>query len=230
MKLTEKILSFKFSWLLIGCGLFFATASIFYCAAYSEVDFVRVLINFWQKFLSIVRENPYLLLPVIGVCPAFGFPISPLYVLCGLAFGNFWGLLIASVGISVNLVISYAIGRSFVRKFLIEKCLNGININLPKLQKSKNPTKLIFIVRLIPGLPFVVQNYTLSSMEGVRFKQYFWISLAIQVLWASAFVTTGQEWISGKIGLLGISIFLVLTVLTRYLYKKFSKEKPVDVI
>ncbi len=111
--------------------------------------------------------------PVIYLL-AYGQPIVPLpgsimTIAGGLAFGTAWGMLAALCGGTIRacseFLVARLLGREAVAKLLkgkVAKCDEKI---------GEHGFKTVFVLRLIPNLPFGVQNYGLG-LSCVRFRAY----------------------------------------------------------
>ena len=97
---------------------------------------------------------------------------SPLLIISGILFGQFFGTLISVISISVGALILYSIGNFFFRD-LVKKILEQ-KFNKYILLFKKNDFFYFFIYRLIGGLgvPFGLQNL-IPILFGMKKLNYF---------------------------------------------------------
>ena len=92
-----------------------------------------------------------------------------------------------------------------------------------------NLWKLALMLRITPGVPLFVQNYTLGLL-GVPLLHSLAIALPISALYASGFVLTGGAIFKGHIGLVvaGVSILAAASIginlARKYFFKKGEKN------
>ncbi|MBI3321320.1 MAG: TVP38/TMEM64 family protein [Candidatus Omnitrophica bacterium] len=150
---------------------------------------------------------------------AYGQPIIPLpaslmTIAGGLAFGPFWGMLASLVGATIRACTEFGVARLFGRD-AVAKLLRG---NIARLDQhiGKNGFQTVLLIRLIPNVPFDLQNYGLG-FSRVRFVPYALATLLGMVPGSFAFVYLGYSLTDPKrIWKLLIAILLVigLTVVT----------------
>ncbi len=104
----------------------------------------------------------------------YGQPIVPLPdsimpLAAGLAFGPAWGTAAALTGATIRASSEFLVARLLGRD-AVAKLLKG---NVAKLDQriSENGFRTVLLIRLIPNLPFDVQNYGLGFTQ-VRFPAY----------------------------------------------------------
>lgn len=177
------------------------------------------------------ESHPLWLIAGMALLPLVPFPISPLWILAGIRFGFVGGLAACSVAMVVNLCLAYAIAGLLGRP-VINRLLGWTGYSLPKIPRT-DETKWIFLLRITPGIPLVVQNYTLG-VARVHFWLYLSISLAVQVSYAAAFLLFGSALFSGTTGwaisggLLAISLFIVFRLVQKRLAARVAQPAPVD--
>jgi uncharacterized membrane protein YdjX (TVP38/TMEM64 family) len=153
---------------------------------------------------------------------ALGVPAFPLYLIAG----GVWGaaaLPFIAVALLIHLSLVYFISHTFLQRFLHRL----INRFLPASRQTRlsllGPRQLTVLVRVIPGLPLFVQSYFLAFC-GVPFGVCLVWSLAIQLPFAYAMSTAGKAALSGQWWMFSVAViaFILLGVLLRLLYKRFS--------
>lgn len=174
--------------------------------------------------------HPALLLAAIAILPLFGFPVSPLLLLCGLAQdgeqNKMLGMLIGVVGIALNDALGYGIAswlREPVQRFLVRKKI--IVPNIP----DKDAAKVVILFRVTPGFPLPFQNFLLG-LACVPFFTYMWASLLPQTVIVAGFVLTGGAIFEGQWGmmLLGISLIIVFAIAGRIIMQQRKKKAALN--
>ncbi|XP_052292113.1 uncharacterized protein LOC102622867 isoform X4 [Citrus sinensis] len=107
----------------------------------------------WGPLVLIIAYVPLTVLAI---------PASILTLGGGYLFGLPLGVVADSVGATIGATAAFLIGRTFGRSFVISKLKN-----YPKFQAvagaiQKSGFKIIFLLRLVPLLPFNILNYLLS--------------------------------------------------------------------
>jgi len=182
-----------------------------------------------QELLRRLGEvHPIYMCLLIVVGPAIGMPVSVLYLLSGALYGVKAGLLIIAVGLFGNLLLTYFLSAKIFHKFFKKMLLKrGFN---PVIKES-NMTKLVLLIRLIPGTPLVVQNYLLGMLKA-PLKSYLFLSWVLLYPWAIVFLMSGNAAVEGQFRLLalGIALFFVFIFLTKFLTSRYveSKRKSVE--
>lgn len=154
--------------------------------------------------------------------PLLPLPASLMIMTSGLAFGPFWGTVVALVGSTIRACGEFALARRFGRQ-MVSKLFKG---TLAKLDRTiaANGFATVLLIRLIPNLPFDLQNYGLGFSQ-VRFWPFAWATVIGIVPGCFAFVYFGYSltdlrniW---KLGL-AVTIILALMVIQRY----FARRVP----
>ena len=97
--------------------------------------------------------------------------------------------------------------------------------SLPEMSEH-NMVRLGLILRLTPGIPYVLQNILLGIL-GMRFRDYLLVSIPTTSLWTACFVITGGAIFKGQLwwAITGIVILIVVILATRM----WSRKNPADV-
>lgn len=128
-----------------------------------------------------------LLFAAVSVLPALMLPVSPLLALCGLILGPVWGVLIAGIGMMTNALATYLIARKF-RPWVARK-VSRWGFTLPKIQRTRL-AYLMIPLRVIPGTPFVVQNY-LIGLSGAKPADFARWVLILEIPCSAPYVFIG---------------------------------------
>lgn len=101
--------------------------------------------------------------------PVIPLPASVMTITGGLAFGPMWGTLAALLGATTRACSQFAVARVLGRE-AVSKLLKGRIAALDE-QIGAHGFRTVLLIRVIPNLPFDVQNYALG-FSRVRFLPY----------------------------------------------------------
>ena len=150
----------------------------------------------------------------------FGQPIVPLpatamLALAGVVFGKAWGPVAGLAGASLRACAAFAVARLLGRD-MVARFLRGHVARLDATL-SRHAFKAVLFIRLIPNVPFDIQNYALSFSK-VRFAPYALATvlglIPAAVAYAylgDSFTETGHTW---KVAL-AVCLVVILAVLPR---------------
>jgi len=162
------------------------------------------------------------------------FPIASLLSLIG---GFLYGTWIGGIGIiiggTLGSFIVFLLAKSFFHDYITKKLLHKYPFINQYFQK--NELELMFLIRLIPGIPFFAQNLILAGLGGKRVKFLFTTLLGLSP-WAMIFASIGQGleviFIEGQAlsfaliakpeYLIPLSLIIVLVVFILIFKKKFK--------
>ena len=182
--------------------------------------------NFLFSFLIFTFSYCFLI-----VC---NFPIASLLSLIG---GFLYGTWIGGIGIiiggTLGSFIVFLLAKSFFHDYITKKLLHKYPFINQYFQK--NELELMFLIRLIPGIPFFAQNLILAGLGGKRVKFLFTTLLGLSP-WAMIFASIGQGleviFIEGQAlsfaliakpeYLIPLSLIIVLVVFILIFKKKFK--------
>lgn len=185
--------------------------------------------------LAWVRKlGPWPFFTLMALLPAVGAPLSLFTLTVGPLFAPALGLpvviILALVSVAVNLVLTYVLARWLLRPWM-ERLCGWLGFNIPEVAEADHRS-LVILVRVTPGTPHALQNYLLG-MAKIPFATYFFISWLVASLYACAFIVFGDALAHGKGKgvLLGVSLFVALTVGVKFLRKKLArKSSPPDIV
>jgi uncharacterized membrane protein YdjX (TVP38/TMEM64 family) len=187
----------------------------------------------WERVMTAVREaGPFAFFSAMAILPGLGAPMLAFSLPAGKFFGEtlgmpmvvFWTL----VATTVNLLLTYAVARRGLRPVL-QALVQRLGYQLPKVE-SGDAIDLIVLVRLTPGVPFVVQNYLLGLTE-IPAVRYLTVSCLLVLPQAVAFVIFGNALMSGQGRLVLAAVGLLAAVsagthLVRRHYGAKRKQAP----
>lgn len=178
--------------------------------------------------LNWCRENPAGLFLAIAILPGFACPASPLLILAGIVWGSTAsGCALAISAILLNITWTHWLSAGPCRT-LVSRIL-GERWERWQSMPRTNLWKLALMLRITPGVPLFVQNYTLGLL-GVPILHSLAIALPISGLYTSGFVLTGGAIFKGQIGLViaGISLLAAATIAINLARKYFIKDGEKD--
>jgi len=127
------------------------------------IDPVRV--TEWLRAAGSSWWAPLVFLGVYVIFSLTFVPVLPLAVAAALTWGWFWGGMIELVVAIVAAVPPYMIARSTASSWIEQKMKERFGINYDRVRIRATST--LFLLRLIPVLPFSAVNY-LSGLAAIR--------------------------------------------------------------
>lgn len=153
----------------------------------------------------------------------------PVVVVGGLVYGVM-GIIYTMIGASLGLVSAFLISRYLLRDRLEKRFRN--NSIYQKINKglSEDGWFILAVTRLLPIFPFGIQNY-IYGLTSISFIQYSILSIififpgtCVFTLLAGA-IASGNLKTAGKLSLIASIIFLILTIVTKFISKKIAKKE-----
>ncbi|XP_031263760.1 uncharacterized protein LOC116121993 [Pistacia vera] len=120
----------------------------------------------------------------------FAIPASILTLGGGYLYGLPIGFIIDSVGGTVGATAAFLIGRTFGRSYVISKLKNYPKFQAVTMAIQNSGFKIVFLLRLVPLLPFTILNYLLS-VTPVHIGKYMLASWLGMMPSTSALVYVG---------------------------------------
>ena len=114
----------------------------------------------------------FLILAIIWVLMAgFGSPVA---LLAGFIFGQWLGIMIVAMSLTIGATLLYIFANYFLKDFIKNKFL----IKFKKLEKKFKKAEFIYLLayRFIGGIPFALSN-VLPCIFNVKIKNFFWATL-----------------------------------------------------
>ena len=144
---------------------------------------------------------------------AYGQPLVPLPAsimtgLGGALFGRGWGTLAALIGATLRAAMEFLVARLLGRD-VVAKLLKGQVAALDQ-KLGQNSFRAVFLIRLIPNLPFDIQNYGFGFSQ-VRPAPYLAATFLGIMPGCFVFVYLGESLTDPKqIWKLGVAIALII--------------------
>ena len=186
-------------------------------------EFLSVI---WSKFSSILVNNGFLLFSGIIILPAFILPVSPLLVFAGIwgeTNGTYKAGIFATISLSFNCIWTYWLARLCGLKIVNKFYFFWKKRKFDDIQKVNSSFwELALILRLTPGMPFILTNYILGALK-MQFIPYLLISIPILLVTSLGYTIATVGIIDGNYKYLGGGVALLLSI---YLISKiFLKNK-----
>ena len=177
MEKSEKIKLFigLFYLILVGIFLYFLFSK-FSFQQLTSYEFIRENINY---FLKIKNNNTFLIsiffliFTILWVFPFLGFG-SPVALLGGFILGQWLGVLIVVLGLSIGATFLYIFGNYFLKDFVREKFLNKFE-NL-EIRFKKSEFNYLLLYRFIGGIPWQL-SCILPTIFNVKISNFFFATL-----------------------------------------------------
>lgn len=189
--------------------------------------------NFFDR-LNEVLDKPlapliYGLIYVLGVI--FAVPGLPITVFSGVFFGFWTGSIVAiiasNIGVNITFIISRYLGNSFFQKW--SKKFTYLNSLDEKFYE--NGFQVMFLLRIIPLVPFNALNYT-AGLTRISMKNYSSASLLGMMPGSMLYVYFGASAIDIKNNPFGIIVSILLlvifTIVSLFLKKHSSLKDMSD--
>ncbi len=156
----------------------------------------------------IVGYGPLPFFGVMFVALFFGSPVTPFLVLAGI-----YGLEVAITGclfaITLNVMLTWFVSGRWLRPFF-ERLVERFGYKIPHFRK-RDMIQAGVLIRLTPGLPFVLQNYLLG-LARMPFKWYLIVSLPIVYIMDVSVILFGDALLRGDVGVIVVAVFLILMI------------------
>ena len=142
----------------------------------------------------------------MAVLPVVGFPMLPFALAAGPVFGPVLGvpavIACAVAAVLVNVTLSYALAARWLRPPIL-RLLERLGYPLPPLPTGSD-WQIVWLVRLMPGLPFWTQSYLLGLMR-LPLVPYLVVSTLLPAGYISGTIVFGDALFKGhmKHALLG---------------------------
>lgn len=177
-----------------------------------------------ETVLAYVRDaGPVTFFMAMAVLPAVGFPLLPFALTAGPAFGPSLGIveviLLSALAVMANAALAYGIAARWLAPFVERR--RG---RLP-LPSAGTTFHLVFILRLVPGLPFWVQSYLLGLFRA-PFLPYMVVSTLVPAGYLTGVILCSTAWLQGRREIAGFAFGAILLVGTvmHWVRKHYAAE------
>jgi len=118
------------------------------------------------------------------------FPFaSILSLIGGFLYGTWYGGFGIVIGGTIGSFVVFKIAKLYFHDYISNKILKKYSVISDYFQK--NELELMLLIRLIPGVPFFIQNLILAGL-GAKSAKFFYTTLFALTPWAIVFASLGQ--------------------------------------
>lgn len=184
------------------------------------------LFSRFDSFAKGFSDSPVLFWLLMSIGCAFAFPLSICYLFAGAAFGFGAGWLLSLGVLAVSSALGYWLGVFFVPKSFPERVAAKFGISTDFSERAM--FNVNFAVRVIPGIPYWVQNVFLGAIRS-KFPLYMFVNIAAQGAIAGAMNFVGSSLSDGGYGKYAAFAVLVAVLAAFHIcanlrYKKIRAE------
>ncbi len=186
MNLSKKLLFFfLLTIILILWIIYFLNKDFFQLHTFfSNLEIIQnfILQNFFVSIFIVILSYSFLIM-----C---NFPFASLLsMINGFLFGTWIGGTISIVGGTLGAFGVFLIAKFFFLDFIKNKFLN--KYSYIENYFNKNDLELMMLIRIIPAIPFFLQNLILAGL-GAHNKKFFYTTLIGLAPWSFIFGSIGQ--------------------------------------
>ena len=186
MNLSKKLLIFfLITIIVILWTIYFLNKDFFQLHTFfSNLEIIQnfILQNFFVSIFIVILSYSFLIM-----C---NFPFASLLsMINGFLFGTWIGGTISIVGGTLGAFGVFLIAKFFFLDFIKNKFLN--KYSYIEYYFNKNDLELMMLIRIIPAIPFFLQNLILAGL-GAHNKKFFYTTLIGLAPWSFIFGSIGQ--------------------------------------
>ena len=186
MNLSKKLLIFfLLTIFLILWTIYFLNKDFFQLQTFfSNLEIIQnfILQNFFVSIFIVILSYSFLIM-----C---NFPFASLLsMINGFLFGTWIGGTISIIGGTLGAFGVFLIAKFFFLDFIKNKFLN--KYSYIENYFNKNDLELMMLIRIIPAIPFFLQNLILAGL-GAHNKKFFYTTLIGLAPWSFIFGSIGQ--------------------------------------
>lgn len=176
-----------------------------------------------NKILRFGMWAPIIYIIFYTLRPLILFPAGLLSIVGELAFGALLGTIYVVIGATISAVVEFFIARAFGRD-AVSKFIKGRLLHLDEAIERYG-FKTVLLIRLIPNLPYDIQNYSLG-LTRVKLKDYFLATFLGIIPGSFAFVYLGYSLTDFRNLWKILSAIMVLASI--YLFQSYLKRKRIQ--
>jgi len=186
VNLSKKLLIFfLLTIIVILWAIYFLNKDFFQLQTFfSNLEIIQnfILQNFFISIFIVILSYSFLIM-----C---NFPFASLLsMINGFLFGTWIGGTISIVGGTLGAFGVFLIAKFFFLDFIKNKFLN--KYSYIENYFNKNDLELMMLIRIIPAIPFFLQNLILAGL-GAHNKKFFYTTLIGLAPWSFIFGSIGQ--------------------------------------
>ncbi len=186
MNLSKKLLIFFLLTIIVSLwAIYFLNKDFFQLQTFfSNLEIIQnfILQNFFISIFIFILSYSFLIM-----C---NFPFASLLsMINGFLFGTWIGGTISILGGTIGAFGVFLIAKFFFLDFIKNKFLN--KYSYIENYFNKNDLELMMLIRIIPAIPFFLQNLILAGL-GAHNKKFFYTTLIGLAPWSFIFGSIGQ--------------------------------------
>ena len=175
---------------------------------------------------------PVAYIALFALLPVVFFPVAVLAVAGGLLFGLGMGSVYTLIGASVNCALMFMLSRSFGQKrvqALVEQRVSTSWQARLKQADGRSGFLLLFLLRLIPAVPYGLINYAFG-LSKMRFWPYMFASVFGIIPGTLVFINLGDKALdlSSPSFWIAVGLIAALFFFTLLLGKKLFPDIPAN--
>ena len=175
---------------------------------------------------------PVAYIVLFALLPVVFFPVAVLAVAGGLLFGLGTGSVYTLIGAAINCALMFLLSRTIGRKrvqSLVEQRVSPSWQARLKQADGRSGFLLLFLLRLIPAVPYGLINYAFGLSE-MRFWPYMLASVIGIIPGTLVFINLGDKALdlSSASFWIAVGLIVALFTITFLLGKKLFPDAPVD--
>jgi uncharacterized membrane protein YdjX (TVP38/TMEM64 family) len=172
-----------------------------------------------SKYLRSFGINGIIIIFILQIIQVLSLviPAPTVWVVAGVTYGVFGGMIICIFGVVIGNSIAFYIGKRYGNK-LVDNIINEDKRNKLKfLEKSKHSDIIEFLLYVIPGLPNDIIPY-IYARTNISFKRFITIIAIASVPAILSCTYIGDNILSGNF-IAVIIIFIIAIVLMAIVFK-----------
>jgi uncharacterized membrane protein YdjX (TVP38/TMEM64 family) len=175
----------------------------------------------------ITQAGPVPFFAAMAVLPAMGVPMLAFVLPVAPAFAERFGLglviVFSLLAITFNFMFAYVLSRWLLRPW-VGRLVEKLGYRMPEL-KGSDSTDLLIILRVTPGVPFVVQNF-MAGLTRVPLGRYVIVSCIATWAFNTCFILFGDALLHGRgrLAMVAIGLFAALSAATHMVRKHYAAK------
>ncbi len=179
----------------------------------------------WLRSEMFLMDRPWLIFAGLVILPGLPVPTSVLFILAGTVWRDrpLMACAVCLVALALNMSWTYWVAAKPGRG-LVEKLLEATTVRIPELPCG-NHLRTILVLRLTPGLPLFLQNYSLGFLR-VPFGLYLPVSMGCSGLIGSGIVLSTAGVADGNLAIVftGVPLIVLGLVVVQMIRQRLAKS------
>jgi uncharacterized membrane protein YdjX (TVP38/TMEM64 family) len=177
---------------------------------------------------GIRAAGPWAFFIGMAVLPALGFPVLPFVLTVGPSFAPALGIGVTVAcgvaALTINALLTYLLAARALRP-VMQRLLAWLGYRLPEPPQGSD-WQIVFLVRLMPGLPFWLQGYLLGMMR-LPLLPYMVGSVFVPGVYVVAATVGGAALMQGRggVALWALAGAGILAAVLHLLRKRYGRSR-----